>query len=72
MKAILTVMVSDLDRSLDFYTRTLGTTQTARSGNEWAEVATEEGMRTRAGGGRARGTRGTTRSGSRWAIWTRR
>jgi catechol 2,3-dioxygenase-like lactoylglutathione lyase family enzyme len=35
----LTIMVSDFERSLRFYTETLGLALKFRAGNEWAEVA---------------------------------
>src|SRR5438128_705053 len=34
----LTIMVSDMDRSVRFYTETLGLPLKFRAGNEWAEV----------------------------------
>ena len=34
----LTIMVSDMDRSVRFYTQTLGLPLKFRAGNEWAEV----------------------------------
>lgn len=35
----VTLMVSDFERSLTFYTQTLGLHQDERYGNEWAEVS---------------------------------
>ncbi len=35
-----TVMVSDMDRAIDFYTRVLGLKLTTRVGSDWAEVET--------------------------------
>ncbi len=35
-----TVMVSDMDRAVDFYTRILGLKLAARVGSDWAEVET--------------------------------
>jgi catechol 2,3-dioxygenase-like lactoylglutathione lyase family enzyme len=35
----VTIMASDFERSLRFYTETLGLTLKFRAGNEWAEVA---------------------------------
>jgi catechol 2,3-dioxygenase-like lactoylglutathione lyase family enzyme len=37
--ANLTVMVSDMGRAVDFYTRTLGLELKVRYGDHWAEVA---------------------------------
>jgi catechol 2,3-dioxygenase-like lactoylglutathione lyase family enzyme len=36
--ALLTIMVSDFDRSVRFYTETLGLTLKFRAGNDWAEI----------------------------------
>jgi catechol 2,3-dioxygenase-like lactoylglutathione lyase family enzyme len=35
-----TVMVSDMDRAVDFYTRVLGLKLMTRAGSDWAEVET--------------------------------
>lgn len=39
-----TVMVSDFDRAVDFYTKTLGLKLLSRFGNEWAEVSAGTGL----------------------------
>ena len=39
-----TVMVSDFDRAVDFYTKTLGLKLMSRFGNEWAEVSAGPGL----------------------------
>jgi catechol 2,3-dioxygenase-like lactoylglutathione lyase family enzyme len=39
-----TVMVSDFDRAVDFYTKTLGLKLMSRFGNEWAEVSAGQGL----------------------------
>jgi len=39
-EAILTLMVSDMDRSVRFYTETLGLKLVANYGGHWAEVQT--------------------------------
>ena len=39
-----TVMVSDFDRAVEFYTKTLGLRLTSRFGNEWAEVEAGPGL----------------------------
>ena len=36
--ALLTIMVSDFERSLRFYTETLGLELNFRAGNDWAEI----------------------------------
>ena len=36
--ANLTIMVSDFDRAVRFYTETLGLTLKFRAGNDWAEI----------------------------------
>ncbi|MCA9244310.1 MAG: VOC family protein [Phycisphaerales bacterium] len=39
-----TIYVADMDRAVDFYTKTLGLTQTYRAGNEWCAVDAGNGM----------------------------
>lgn len=39
-----TIFVSDMDRSIDFYTETLGMTLRMRAENFWAEVQAGEGL----------------------------
>src|SRR6266566_4426085 len=36
--SLLTIMVGDMDRSVRFYTETLGLSLRFRAGNDWAEV----------------------------------
>ena len=36
--ALLTIMVSDFDRAVRFYTESLGLTLKFRAGNDWAEI----------------------------------
>ena len=36
---IITLYVSDMDRAIEFYTRTLGLELRRRHGNDWAEIA---------------------------------
>lgn len=43
-KAYTTIMVDDLDRAVDFYTRVLGMAEDFRFGDNWAEV-TIQGLR---------------------------
>jgi catechol 2,3-dioxygenase-like lactoylglutathione lyase family enzyme len=40
-KAYVTVMVDDLDRSVDFYTNVVGLYEDLRFGNDWAEMVTK-------------------------------
>ena len=39
-----TVMVSNMDRAVEFYTRTLGLKLSSRFGDEWAEVEAGPGL----------------------------
>ena len=41
---ITTLYVSDMDRAIEFYTRTLGLRVTRRHGNSWAEVSAGAGL----------------------------
>lgn len=40
-KAYATIMVDDLDRSIDFYTNVLGLVEDLRFGDNWAEMVTK-------------------------------
>jgi catechol 2,3-dioxygenase-like lactoylglutathione lyase family enzyme len=42
---IATIMVSDFDRAIEFYTRTLGLKLSSRFGNDWAEIDGGGGLR---------------------------
>src|SRR5260221_10157655 len=41
-KGITTIFVTDMDRSIRFYTETLGLRLAQRFGNHWAQVETEQ------------------------------